>query len=374
MATQQRRAPIDHPTELRIAKVLEDHLHEKHTYVALARAISAANHLHEDDKDALDRRKLKKIIDGDQDLVLSIDELRALDRYLEPLGEGLAYNNFFLRANILQTIADAGRPVKFLLGSRPVEDSRLNLDHWDVNALAEIQRGVGNFASNVRFDIRDVLLHGDVKAARRSVTSGQWTELLADDGPSLVCLGSSRATHASELLLARMFDVQPFEDSPESKARLPFHFVWPPDLDHLFPSAFRYTPEELAAFDPQAARLVHAQTASALEIGGTVYLDRLKQQYTSESYGVCVAQRRRGGQIWLVLAGVTGPATYAAARLANRLALHLPPTGPGEPSKVHWAAVRAFVQRDRKRAFGAFLEVENQEILSGPHAWEGTVN
>ena len=374
MATQQRRAPIDHPTELRIAKVLEDHLHEKHTYVALARAISAANHLHEDEKDALDRRKLKKIVDGDQDLVLSIDELRALDRYLEPLGEGLAYNSFFLRSNILQPIADADRPVKFLIGSRPVERSRLNLDHWDVNALAEIQRGVGNFASNVRFDIRDVLLHGDVKNARRSVTSGQWTELLADDGDSLVCLGSSRATHATELLLARMFDVPPFEDSPQTKARLPFHFVWPPNLDHLFPSAFRYTPEELAAFDPQAARLVHAQTASALEMGGSVYLDRLKQRLTGESYGVCVAQRRPGGQIWLVLAGVTGPATFAAARLAHRLALPLHPTGPGEPSAVYWAPVCAYVQQDPKRAFGAFLEVEDQEILSGPHPWVGSVN
>jgi hypothetical protein len=67
-----------------------------------------------------------------------------------------------------------------------------------------------------------------------------------------------------------------------------------------------------------------------------LHLDSLQQRQARESYGVCIAQRRRGGQIWLVLAGVTCPATYAAACLADRLALPLHPTRPGQPSLVHW--------------------------------------
>jgi hypothetical protein len=357
-----------------MAKILSEHFHEKKTYVALAKAISAANQLTEKDKEPLDRRKLKKIVDGDQDLVLSIAELHALDRYLEPFGEGLAYNSLFLRANVLQTIADAGKPVTLLLGSKPIEDSRLNLDHWDVNALAEIQRGVSNFAPDVRFDIRDVLLHEDLKSARRSVNSGKWTDLLDDDhGPSLVCLGCNRATHAAEAMLSIMFDTDPFKDAPKTKAELPFHFVWPPDLDHVFPSAFRYTSDDISALDPKAAKIIEDKGASALEMGGVVHLDRLKQRKTSESYGVCVAQRRPGGQIWFVLAGVTGPATYAAARLAGKLALNLRPTRPGKATRPYWAAVRANVGRDLTRSFGNFLEVKDQEIVSGPHAWERRV-
>ena len=354
-----------------MAKVLAEHFREKKSYVALAKAISASNQLTEQDKEPVDRRKLKKIIEGDEDLVLSITELHALDRYLEPFGDGLAYNSLFLRANVLQTIADAGKPVTFFLGSKPVEDSRLNLDHWDVKALAEIQRGVSNFAPDVRFDIRDVLLHDDLKHARRSANTGKWTALLDDDqGPSLVCLGSSRATHASEVLLSKMFDITPFKDSPEANAKLPFHFVWPPDLDHVFPSAFRYSPSDLVPLDPKAAKIVQEKGASALEMGGEIYLDRHKQRKSSESYGVCVAQRRPGGQVWIVLAGVTGPATYAAARLAGDLALNLRPTRPGESCPPYWTAVRANVQRDLTRSFGSFLTVETQEILSGPHAWE----
>jgi hypothetical protein len=299
---------------------------------------------------------------------LSLEELCALDRYLEPFGEGLAYNPFFERASVLQAIADARKPVTFLLGSKPTPDlERLSLDHWDVNALAEVQRGVNNFAPGVLFDIRDVLLHDDLAAARQSVQGGAWASLVRDDGPSLVCLGSGRACHAAELLLARMFGTTPFHHAAATKPALPFHFTWPEGLDHLFPSAFRYTADELEGLDREAARAVRKEQASALESGGRVHLDRLKLKQKGESYGVCVAQRRPRGQIWLVLAGVTGPATYAAARLVDRMAFRLN-APPGESSPVFWAPVRARVQPDLDRV-GRFLKVEEQELLSGPFAW-----
>jgi len=214
------------------------------------------------------------------------------------------------------------------------------------------------------------VLHEKVKDARSSLMSEEWIKLLADDGPSLVCLGSSRAIHAAEFLLAKMFAVEPFDGSSKSKAELPFHFSWPSNLDHVFPSAFSYTAAELAARHPEIARFLKEGTASALEVRGTVYADRLKQRKGLESYGVCVVQRRPGGQVWLVLAGVTGPATYAAACLANRLAIHLAPPRPNQPSPVYSTPVHATIREDRARAFGTRFVVESQEILSGPHEWK----
>jgi len=164
-----------------------------------------------------------------------------------------------------------------------------------------------------------------------------------------------------------MFQTVPFQDSAEAKSHIPFHFSWCPDLDHVFPSAFRYTAEELARHDVDAARLVAERKSSALEVCGTVFPDHHKQRGTLESYGVCVAQRRKSGQIWLVLAGVTGPATYAAARLASRLPLDQRLLHSQQSSPVHWAAVRATLQRDRDRAFGTALSVEKEEILVGPN-------
>jgi len=375
MAKQSHPTLTDPSTELHIASVLAAHHREKKSFVALAKAIHEANHLGEKDKQPLDRRKLKKIVDGDPDLVLSMAELHALDRYLEPLGDGLAYNSFFKRSNALQTVAAANKPVTFLLGSKSVDGSRLSLDHWDVNAFAEIQRGVSRFSRDIRFDIRDVPLHEELKEARKSAAKGKWLTLLRNGGPSLVCLGSSRATHVAEVMLAKMFGTKPFVDDPALKAKLPFHFVWNSKLKHVFPSAFRYTAEDLEAIDPSASKIVQSKGASALEMGGTVHLDRLKQRNTTESYGVCVAQRRPGGQIWFVLAGVTGPSTYAAALLASSLALPLRPKDPDSrdrSSLPYWTAVRAIVQIDSSQTSGNFLTVANKEIISGPHAWKAS--
>jgi len=257
--------------------------------------------------------------------------------------------------------------VTFLLGSRPVGETRLSLDNWDVRAMTEILRGVSRFGPTEEFDIRDVVLHERLKDARHSVISGDWIKLLANDGPSLVVLGSGRASHAFNLVLSTMFATTPLVDGP-GKQKLPFHFIWPDRLKHVFPSSFRYTARELAKVNPKAAALIHNKEASALEIQGTVYLDRVKQKAGQQSYGVCVAQRRPGGQIWLVLAGVTGPATFAAAKVADGLPLNLYPEGPGKASRVYWTPVRASVRRDEARVAETVL-VSEPEPMSPPQAW-----
>jgi hypothetical protein len=282
----------------------------------------------------------------------------------------LTSESLFVRENILQSLAAAAKPVCFLLGSRPSEDHGLNLSHWDVKALAEVLRGVNNFAPNVSVDIRDVLLRDTDKQARESIRKRSWAHLLDDGGPSLVFLGSSRASHATEAALARMTGVKPYRDRPKDKERLPFHFVWPAGIDHGFPSCFRYTAAEVEAFDPESAREVAEEGVSGLEIDREVHIDRLRKGGDTITYGICAAQRRPGGQIWLVLAGVTGAATFAAAELTHSLPLGLPRVQAGQVSDVSWAAVQAFVQMDDTRLPDKAQVVLDRQPLGGPRTWE----
>lgn len=355
-------------SDLRLSGILEERLRvEGNNYVALAAAVTAANKKGRDASDVIDRRKLKKIVERDPGLVLSMSELHFLDRYLEPLGLGLAYISIFDRPNVLESIADADYPVTFVLGSKPSDDYGLHLSHWDVMALAEIQRGVNRFSPGVLFDIRDVLLHGDVKNARRSVHHGRWVKLLDEDGPSLVCLGSGRANHAAEAILCKMCGVETFDAKASAKVGLPFHFVWPEERDHNFPSAFNRSPSD-AGLTRSEERSVKGG-ASALATAKGNFVDTLNRSHRGVCFGVCAAQRRSNGQIWVVFAGVSGAATHATALLAGRLAFNLRSKPTGENSPVLWAVVAASLSRDQRRAAGNFLIVTDPQVVSGPYEW-----
>ena len=54
-----------------------------------------------------------------------------------------------------------------------------------------------------------------------------------------------------------------------------------------------------------------------------------------------MAQRRAGGQIWLLVAGLTGPATYAAAKWVHRMPAGIDDRRPGQASRVYWNIVKS---------------------------------
>ena len=80
--------------------------------------------------------------------------------------------------------------------------------------MGEIQRSLNACAPHVSFDIREVRLQPDVDGARRSVEESGCSQLLADDGPSVVSLATSRANPASDVMLSAMCGFEPFEDVP----------------------------------------------------------------------------------------------------------------------------------------------------------------
>jgi len=367
--------PDSSNSDFRLGRTLRARVATEGSYSALSRAIERANPSgtqagsgQDPPTPILDRRKLKAIVEGAPNLVLSLQELRALDRYLDRFGEGLAFKPIFEQPDILQTLADSGR-VTFLLGSK-LEGEHRYFSHWDVLAMAEIQRGINSSEVSVRLDVEDVLLQKTLHSTAASLKLGRWTKLLEDQGPSLVCLGSTRTSPATEAMLCRMFERPECEDPPPGeKQHLPFRFAWKPGIGYVFSSYFHLHSDDIFSRDPDAAKAVREGDASALVTAEELFLDRVHPERPGYTYGVCVAQRRRRGQVWLVLAGVTGVATFVAAKLAKNLTTRLHEQKPDQNSAVYWAVIRARVEEDLDRPLGNVRVFAEEEIVSGLHVW-----
>jgi len=365
--------PLD-SVQVRLAGVIQKQ--EKHTrgYAALARLVTEAFYRASDSKwqrgaettDVIDRRKLRRLAQGDLDVVLSLRELRALDIYLEPFGEGLAYRPLFEKPDLVQTLADSS-DVTFLLGSRMAGEDR-SFPHWDVLSMALLSRRLTASGANVRLDIRDVPMYPEFKWSDPK-RPDDWLSLFEDGGPSLVCFASNRTMAASEYMLSRMFEVEPFEEAADfDQDRLPFHFVWNPNLERVQDSSFRYGLEELESIDPTAAAQVRAGQGSALVFDDRAVVDRVTARHWGDAYGVCVAQRRASGRVWLLLGGVSGPGTFAAARKASSVPIRLPEAGTRKHSAVHWAVISGRVPEEHA-ADNQLLRALDEQMVTTPRTW-----
>jgi len=308
-------------------------------------------------RDVVDRRKLRAIVEGEEEIVFSTRELRALDLYLEPYGEGLSSQPLFEKPNLIQTLARS-RTVSFLLGSRTSEEGEIHFPHWDVLAMAEIQKRITQMELPVRINIQDVPMGQDEVPVDLESHFEQ-------PGQSLVCLGSHRLMSTSSLMLERMFGL---DATPERRPRLPFAIVWNEAL-HRLESPFRRSAVEIEVSHPDAAAAVRQQNGgSVLVAGEDAWIDTLTARGRGHGYGVCVAQRRASGAVWMLLAGVSGPATYATARLAHRLDFRLGEPQRGAASPVWWAAVSATVPPGNEDKVPDLRDFEPQVVVP-PTPW-----
>jgi hypothetical protein len=170
-------------------------------------------------------------------------------------------------------------------------------------------------------------------------------------------------------MLARMFGVQPF-DRPQFKAarQLPFFFSWLPQKAGNFRSAFGLTWRELQSDLPAIAKLVKRKQAGAFILDGVPHgvLDKGK---VWTMYGVIAAQRRAAGNVWLVVSGYAGPATYATAKMVKEIAAELPGT-KGHASKVLWMPVKVKIKAgDSASLVGDVREVVSAEFDGEPRLW-----
>jgi hypothetical protein len=369
----------DSMPKLRLRQILEDLKNREGNYSKLELAIEDA--IREPNGElpnregaarAPSRRKLKSIVDNDPKLVLSIGELRGLDVYLERFGHGLAYDPLFEKPEVMRSLAEFG-PLHFMLGSKldPGDRFRTNISHWDLLALNRIQTGVMSFSQNVHIDIQEVQMRKEVDAARDDLDDEALNNIFGDRGPSVVCLGSIRGNQMAEWMLCGMAGLSPFQqDQPAGSPNLPFQFLWDRSREYVLPSPFHLYGEDANDDDPVAGTAVLEKRASGFRFDGRYVIDELSQANTREgyTYALCAAQRREHGQIWLLVAGLTGPATFAASKWVHKMPAALDDNRNGGRSRVFWHIVRAKatkVEKDRRETY----RVGEAEVVAGGVDW-----
>jgi hypothetical protein len=342
------------PPVLRFAKVLAEKKDQLGSFVALAREIEKSS---SPNYPGIDRRKLTRIVAGD-DVSLSISELMALDSYLAPLGEGLAEKPLFEEPWLLSGLLEKDS-VLMLLGSYPrSKDRRNDLSRWDVWAMAKLIRGIEKMRPTSRIHIDDVLNKektpvGELKESIMPLLTGR---------ESVCCIGSPRACLAAELMLAEMFEVDPFV-KPKTLSS-PFYLIW--SHQHCsYESALAFKAEDLRTTNRKMALEIDKDSKRALKVGKTFYISGHREDEQEwKEYGVAVGQRRANGHVWLVVMGLSGPATYAtAAAVGSQMTGTLPePSKKGTNAPIRWALVEATVV-DTGVGPGDTREVVNMRVL-----------
>lgn len=327
------------------------------SFLALEKQIAGANANLEGV--TVDRRKLKAIADGAA-FTISTDELLALDNYFSLFGEGLADRPLFVRQSVLEELAQNSKLI-FLLGAFPRDDEvRNDVNLWDVKAYQDVLFGVHRFHEGIQNSLQEIPFLNLDGVHNQDPTVCD--SILQKNRPNACGIGSPRASVATEIMLAHMFGTRPFRKSTK---RLPFKFVWPHDeyRDPHFVSAFEATPEELESRHPAASR----EKRRALIVNGKVYEVTPKARGTWSDYGIIALQRQADGRIWLVLAGVTGPATYACAiACRTRMNVPIPSTGDG-PTQVLWALIHLTV--GETRGIGDIRCVQSVDLVEKPQLW-----
>jgi hypothetical protein len=166
----------------------------------------------------------------------------------------------------------------------------------------------------------------------------------------------------------------PFSDALADKRGLPFHFVWDESLPYVYESALHFGEDDIRRVDAQAAEPIEARRYAALIVGETVYVDGLSQRgrERGETFGICAAQRRKSGQVWVVVSGLTGVSTYVAAELVGRLSTRLDETHRYQNSPVYWGLVRSSVPEHGPRPLTSQREFPEERILAQPETSAAT--
>lgn len=281
------------------------------------------------------RKQLKRFAE-EGDFAIRLDQLEALDQFLQVEGMGRLVD-FLVAPSVVELIGAHG-DVTFILGSQPDQNAvRIDLSRWDIRAFAEILTTLQSVRLGLRVSFEDVISrdqkHAVKFAGTRVPKNEAWYHVLEDRefGSSVICLGSPKANHSAELVLARMFGFTPFKAAP-SEAAPPFVFVWPEadprargvkscmtwsttlHRNHLLEldGCDQETLDKFAAPESKTCGLV---------AGGKFYkVARRESEREWTTYGVLAAYKV-GRRVILSVAGLTGTATLGGARLLNEFLL-----------------------------------------------------
>lgn len=357
---------------LRVVSLIRQEEKRHGNFHKLASAINAANSAKNTGLQ-VNHQTLKKIANAPERCALRYNLLMALDTYFTDRGESLADLPLLEKRGIIECLVNARRIV-FLLGSRPRKaEQRHYLSRWDTRSLAELLSASCKFDVHINYAIEDVLLRPAFNA--ELVRKEKWHDLLTDGSSSLIAIGSPLACLASEVMLAKMFGVPPFQSpdlSLSDKQRLPFFYAWPPNKAPRFRSAFALDARQLAKFNRRPARALQENRIAAFVLDQEVFeVPRHGNRWTM--YGVIAAQRREEQSVWLVVSGLSGPATFGAAMHTKRITAELP-WKKDAVAPVLWVPIEASIVADESLGSeGDNRELVSVKALSPPRLWHPLV-
>ncbi len=301
-------------------------------------------------------RWLKGFLEAPRTSNLWLDQLTLLHAYLTSRGYPLDTRPIFSRVGLLNNLAPLKRVV-FLLGVRAQKDFRNDIIAWDARSMARITKDLNDVDFEGDFEFEEV----PFKARPRvdDLRSHEWFNQLGQGETALISIGSPRANLASEYLLAQMFGREPFRAPRFENGRpagLPFAFAWPPVASEHIESCCAISERELRLLKEPWARAVASEKASALLINAPAPRPAAQPAPASKTswisvprvppksqawdmYATIVAQRREKGQIWVVLCGISGPATHAAAIQLKNIEAALPAVERGH-GEVMWGVIK----------------------------------
>ena len=301
-------------------------------------------------------RWLKGFLNAPRTSNLWLDLLTLLNAYLTSRGYPLDTRPIFSRVGLLNNLAPLKRVV-FLLGVRAQKDYRNDIIAWDARSMARITKDLNDVDFEGEFTFEEVPFKA--RPCVDDVRGQEWFHQLGQSETALISIGSPRANLASEFLLAQMFGREPFHAPNFDNGRpagLPFAFAWPPVASEHIESCCAISEQELQRLKEPWARAVASEKASALLINAPSTRAGARPDSTPASswisvprvppksqawdmYATVVAQRRDKGQIWVVLCGISGPATHAAAIQLKNIAEALPSVERGH-GEVMWGVIK----------------------------------
>ncbi len=133
-----------------------------------------------------------------------------------------------------------------------------------------------------------------------------------------------------------------------------------------FRSAFALTTVELSAQQKDIGARVRANQSHAFGLGDKVF-EVTRTGKSWQMHGIVAAQRRPAGNLWLVVSGLAGPATCAAAKLVPDIRAMLP-WQPHRISPVLWVPVIAHVKEGAaNHARGDIRELDQVQFAGPTH-------
>ena len=211
-----------------------------------------------------------------------------------------------------------------------------------------------------------------------------WESFLTSGRRTYCAIGSPLVCGLASYMLGKMFGVDyPFRPPPAIYSAVsPFYFCWYPKDDaaarQRYPSAFAANAADLESsplnVSDELVKAIQERKAQAFVFDRHAHEVWLEEN-PHDQFGVIVAQRRGPQSIWVVIAGLSGPGTYACAKCLHQIKLSLPDYIEGQASPVVVAAVkskvRSVIETDIQDQYRDVREPFDEQFIAPPSFWPG---